>query len=266
MSDEGTPLPLAGRTVVVTRPRAQAAALLERLEALGAQVVAFPAIRVVAPEDPGPLARAVRAVRSYDWVVLTSANGVERFMEALGQAGEDAGALACVRTACVGPATAAALARHGVQADVVPERFVAEGLDEALRSYDLAGARVLLPVAADARDVLPVALRARGAVVDQVTAYRSVPNREGAAAVRALLDADRIDAITFTSPSTVHSFLAAVGADTGRALIAVIGPVTAAAARSAGWPVAVEAEEHTTPGLVQALVEHLGAGRGRRSE
>jgi uroporphyrinogen III methyltransferase / synthase len=254
--------PLFGRRVLVTRPRLQAAALTDRLEALGAEVVTFASIRILPPADPEPLLRAVAAIRSYDWLLLTSVNGVERFLAALEAAGHDLRALGRVRVACIGPATAEALAAAGVRADVVPERYVAEGLEEALRAYDMHGARVLLPRAAGARTVLPEALGRRGAHVDDVEAYRTEPDAAGAEQVRALVALRALDVVTFTSPSTVRSLVAAVGAELGGARVAVIGPVTAAAAREAGLPVWLEAEEHTIPGLVDALARRLGAAAG----
>jgi uroporphyrinogen III methyltransferase / synthase len=254
--------PLFGLRVLVTRPRLQAAALVDRLEALGAEVVSFATIRIVAPANPEPLQRAVAAIRSYDWLLLTSVNGVERFLAALAAAGHDLRALGGVRIGCIGPATADALAASGVRADVVPERYVAEGLEEALRAHDMRGARVLLPRAAGARTLLPEALGRRGAHVDDVESYRTEPDAAGAESVRALLARRALDVVTFTSPSTVQNLVAAVGAELGGARVAVIGPVTAAAARAAGLSVWLEAEEHTIPGLVEALARRLGATDG----
>lgn len=253
--------PLAGKRVVVTRARHQAAELVEALEALGADVVAFPTIRIVAPEDPEPLRRAVAELASYDWLVLTSSNGVARFWAELARAGAGPAALSGLRIACVGTTTAAAVEAHGVPVSVVPEKHVGEGLlDAMVATGAVAGARILLPRAAEARDVLPDGLRAQGARVDDVAAYRTVPDTEGAAAMRGRLAAGRIDVLTFTSSSSVRNFVQAVGDDVGGACVAVIGPVTGDTARELGLEVHVEAQPHTVPGLVQALAAWYDRG------
>jgi uroporphyrinogen III methyltransferase/synthase len=224
-------------------------------------VVVFPTIRIVAPEDPEPLQRAVAQLATYDWLVLTSSNGVDRFWDALEGAGLDARALRGLRIACVGTSTAAAVEARGAGVSVVPEKHVGEGLlDAMVATGALAGARILLPRAAVAREVLPDGLRAHGAHVDDVAAYRTVPDTEGAAAMRARLAAGDIDVLTFTSSSSVRNFVEAVGADVGGARVAVIGPVTGDTARELGLDVAVEAQPHTTAGLVQALAAWYDRG------
>ena len=246
--------PLSGRRVVVTRARAQASDFAARLAELGADVVQLPTIRVADPEDPEPLRRAAREAGGYRWIVFTSANGVERFWAALSREGRDARSLAPARVCAIGPATAAELERRGVRADLVPDEFVAEAALEALASTgDLAGARILLPRAAEARAVLPEGLRARGAVVDDVMAYRTVQDGSGADAVRRRLEAGEIDVVTFTASSTVRSFASLVGTNVGRAKVASIGPVTSGTLRELGMPVDVEATEYTIPGLVAAV-------------
>lgn len=256
-----TSQPLAGIRVVVTRPRHQAAEFMDALEGLGADVVVFPTIRIVPPEDPGPLRRAVGQLDTYDWLVLTSSNGVDRFWETLEEAGLDAGALGGLRIACVGTSTAAAVEARGGRVSVVPEKHVGEGLLDAMVAAErMAGARILLPRAAEARDVLPDGLRAHGAHVDDVAAYRTVPDTEGAAAMRARLQAGDIDMLTFTSSSSVRNFVAAVGREVGGASVAVIGPVTGETARGLGLAVAVEAEPHTIAGLVRGLVAWYDRG------
>ncbi|HKJ93386.1 MAG TPA: uroporphyrinogen-III synthase [Longimicrobiales bacterium] len=252
--------PLAGRRVVVTRARHQAAEFVEALEGLGAEVVVFPTIRIVEPEDPEPLRRAVAELAAYDWLVLTSPNGVDRFFEELAAAGLAVGALSGVRIACVGSSTAAAVEARGARVAVVPEQHVGEGLLEAMVALGVAGARILLPRAAEAREVLPDGLRAAGARVDDVAAYRTVADTEGAAAMRRRLDAGEIDVLTFTSSSSVRNFVAGVGSDVGGACVAVIGPVTGDSARALGLTVSVEADPHTVPGLVQALAAWYDRG------
>lgn len=242
----------------MTRPRAQAAGFIAELEALGAEVIAFPAIRIEPPADPLPLREAARSVGGYDWVVFTSVNGVERFWQELEQSGRDARALEGVRVACIGPATARALEARSIRAAVVPARFIAEDLVEAMASVaNLRGARVLLPRAASARAALPAGLAAHGASVRQVEAYRTVPDAQGGAWLRQQLDLDAIDVITFTASSTVESFVQAVGTRLGRAIIVAIGPITAATARQHGLRVDIVAEEHTTAGIIQRLLDYF---------
>jgi uroporphyrinogen III methyltransferase/synthase len=240
--------------VIATRARAQASGFAARLRELGADVVQLPVIRIVPPEDPAPLHRAAAESGSFDWIVFTSANGVERFFAALAEGGGDARSLGGVSVCAIGPATAAELAKHGVRADLVPPEFVAESALEALASAtELEGKRILIPRAAEARPVLPDGLRARGADVIEVAAYRTISDGSGSEGVRAQLDAGEIDWVTFTAGSTVRSFAELLGADPGKARVASIGPITSAALRERGMRVDVEAEEYTIPGLLQAL-------------
>jgi uroporphyrinogen III methyltransferase/synthase len=242
--------PLFGRRIVVTRAREQASDLVHQLHDLGAETVELPAIAVVDPADGGAALRAAAdAVSSYDWVVFTSANAVARFVPLL----RDARALGSARVAAIGPGTAERLADANIAADLVPDRFVAEGLLEAFPSGT---GRVLLPRAAVARDVLPDGLQSRGWEVDVVEAYRT----EKAAPSTAALEAARhADAVTFTSSSTVTNYLEVAGADGVPPVVACIGPVTADAARTAGLDVTIEAETHTVEGLVDALLRWFAA-------
>ena len=244
--------PLHGRRVVVTRARAQASGLAATLAALGAEVVELPAIRIVPRIDAQEVRGAASSIHSYALVCLTSPNGARLLFEALDAAGRDARALANATVAAIGPGTASALADHGIRADIVPERSIAEALVEALGHLDLEGRPALVARAAEARDVLPEALRERGAEVDVVALYETVsevPDRE---AIEAAQDADYI---TFTSSSTVRNFVAALGGRApARARVVAIGPVTAEAAREAGLEVQVEAERHDVDGLVEALL------------
>jgi len=253
MSGASDARPLAGRTIVVTRARAQAGDFIAALEEMGAEVVPLPLIRIAPAGDPEPLREAARCAGTFDWIVFTSANGVDRFFAALAEDGCDAGAFAAARIAAIGPATAAELAKHAIVPDLVPGEHVGEAAAEALAAEGVAEKRILLPRAEVARSVLPDALRARGAEVVEVAAYRTVPDGEGAAEVRHRLDAGEIDWVTFTSGSTVRYFAELVGADLGGARVASIGPVTSRMAREMGMRVDVEAAEYTIPGLLAAL-------------
>lgn len=249
--------PLAGRSVLVTRPTRQAEDLSRRLRALGATVVELPTIRIEDPPDPEPLREAARALPSYDWLVVTSVNGVRRLRAAFEATGGDPAAAGKVRVAAIGPATAEAVDALGLRPALVPDRYRAEALLETVLGVEggsLEGRRVLLPRAAEARDVLPEGLRAAGARVDEVAAYVTVPAEEAAAELEALLANRGVDWLTFTASSTVRSFRSLAGSGTGGARVAAIGPITAATARELGFHVDVVAAVHTIPGLVRALV------------
>jgi uroporphyrinogen III methyltransferase/synthase len=251
--------PLHGRRVVVTRARAQASGLAATLAALGADVVELPAIRIVPRLDAPEVRAAVHGLHAYALVCLTSPNGVRLLFEAMAAQGRDARALANAIVAAIGPGTAAALREHGVIADLVPARFVAEALVEALSRVEVEGRPVLIARAAEARDVLPDALRERGAEVDLVALYETVADTPDPAALEAAGDADYV---TFTSSSTVRNFIAAVdGRFPPRARVVSIGPVTSDAAREAGLNVDVEAERHDPEGLVEALLADAARAR-----
>jgi uroporphyrinogen III methyltransferase/synthase len=240
--------PLFGRTIAVTRARAQASALAARLRALGAAVVEAPAIRTRTLETELPV------LDGYDLVCVTSPVGAHELWTRLRAAGRDARALAGHRVAAIGPGTARALEEHGIAADVVPARAVAEGLVEALA--DLEVARALVLRAREGRDVLPDALRARGAEVDVLALYETVPEPLDAATAAA---ARAADFLTFTSASTVRFFVAAAGEDALRGpRVASIGPATSEALREFSVAPDIEADPHTPDGLVDALVAAAG--------
>ncbi len=255
-------LPLFGRRIVVTRASAQASGLRDALAAQGAEVLELPALRVE-PLDHAPLMAALRRIGEYRWLVLTSQNAVALLWEALRAAGLDARALGGVRLACVGRATSDALLARGLAADVVPERFVAEAVLEALAARDdVRGARMLYVAAEGARAVLPDGLRALGARVDVVAAYRTVSGGAASDELRAALDAGRVDAVTFASASAVRGYVEAVGADRARRAPAIsIGPVTTAAARAEGIEVAAEAATASIEALVETTVAVVTSGR-----
>jgi len=245
--------PLHGRRIVVTRARAQASGLAALLRNLGAEVVELPAIRIEPRIESEEVHRAVAEIGEYALICVTSPNGVRQLFEALEGAGRDARALADATVAAIGPGTARALARRGIVADVVPERFVAEALVEALADLDVAGKRVLVARAAEARDVLPDALRERGAEVDVVGLYETVREAPSEEAVEA---AQTAAYVTFTSASTVRNLTEALGDRfPANARVVSIGPVTSDAAREAGLTVDVEAERHDIDGLLAALLE-----------
>ncbi len=197
--------------------------------------------------------QAAAAIDRYDLICLTSPNGVRLLFEAMEAAGRDGRALAGATVAAIGPGTARALSTRGIRADIVPEKFVAESLVEALDAVEVEGKRVLLARAAEGRDVLPDALRERGAELDLVTLYETVREPPDEEAVAAAAEADYV---TFTSSSTVRNLTAALGESFPRAArIVSIGPVTSDAVRAAGLEVAVEASRHDVGGLLDALLQ-----------
>lgn len=256
--------PLFGRRIVVTRAAAQAQDFIERLERLGAEALPAPTIELAEPRSTQALDRALAQAEAYDWVVFTSARGVESFFARLAERGGDVRQLWRARLAAIGPGTAAALSRRGLRVEVVPAEFRAEGLASALAPR-VRGRRVLLPRAEGARDVLPRVLADAGAAVDDVAAYRAVPPPGLPERVSRLLDEGRVDAVTFTSSSTVRHFARLLGPGAvgriGAARVACIGPITAKTARELGLRVAVEAREYTIDGLAKALVDYFTAGR-----
>ena len=252
--------PLFGKTVVVTRAQTQGAAMATQLRSLGAEVVWAPMIAIDDPADGGAaLGGAVEALEAgiYRWVVLTSANGVDRLFSQL----RDARSLGQVQVAVVGPGTARALRRHGVVADLVPEVAVGEDLVEAFPKFDEgaeaspgSSRRVLLAQAADARDVVARGLAAKGWSVDEVPAYRTVPVVPDVDLVAAIAASD---VVTFTSSSTVDNLVDAVGAEGLPPFVASIGPITTMSLRARGLTATVEASPHTVDGLVDAVRKAL---------
>jgi uroporphyrinogen III methyltransferase / synthase len=258
--------PLFGKRIVVTRSREQAGELVDLLESLGAEAVAAPMIRVGPPDDYGPLDAAVAEAGTYDWIIFTSANGVEFFMHRLGAGSGDIRDLKGVKIVAIGPATADRLARYGLRIDLQPAESRAEAIVQALREMeDLKGKRFLLPRADIAREVLPDELRKSGADVTEVVAYRTVLaeiEREGDPDIYRMLLEKRVDVVTFTSASTVKNFVQIFGAEQSPDLlnatvVASIGPVTAEAAEQYGIKTAIMPEEYTIPALVDAIVEHF---------
>lgn len=262
--------PLAGVRVLVTRTREQAAALAGPLEALGAEVVLMPVIEVAPPVDPAPLEAALERLQTYDWLILTSVNAVKLLFARLGVTADAVAArLSGVRIAAVGTATAARIARFGIEPDLVPEDFRAEGLVESLREFGVGPhTYVLIPRAAEARAVLPDELRAMGARVDAVDLYRLVsiaPDQE----VLDRLSAGEIDVIAFASGSTARHFVSALeaaGVDAPQVLahaqVASVGPVTSEALQKMGIHVAIEAEQSTMASLVAAIAKRMGGPEG----
>jgi uroporphyrinogen-III synthase len=295
-----TMLPLQGKRILVTRTREQASTFSDQLKALGATPIEFPTIRVVPPQDWTQLDNALRRLytiesaevgehvevlkghnelRPYTWLVFTSVNGVKICCERLRDLGYDTHAFSNVRVAAIGPATASALKRYGISADLVPSEYIAESIATAIiedarqRGESLVGKRILLARAAEARKVLVTELQQAGAVVDEVAAYYTIPvareDEQGQYVLR-LLQTHQLDILTFTSSSTVRNFmqwlmqcqerdatnLVSLVTHNPHIKIACIGPITSQTARELGLDVHIEAKEFTIDGLVEAIVQH----------
>ena len=265
--------PLDGRTIVVTRAAAQAQRFTQLLEEAGARVLEAPAIVIAPPPSWEPLDAALAALGTFTWVIFTSVNGVAMVDRRLPARGLAWAALAGRRVAAIGPATADALAEHGVRPDLVPGEYRAEGLLERLRGVITPADRVLLPRAAQTRDVLVTGLRRLGAQVTEVPAYATRRADAGAARLREALAAGAIDAVTFTSSSTARNFAEMFTEEErrswlGRVTVASIGPITAATATEYGLTTNVMPGEYTIPALARALAEHFARiprGAGRRA-
>jgi uroporphyrinogen III methyltransferase/synthase len=258
--------PLFGKRVLVTRPRDQAAEMVDRLTILGAEAIEAPMIRIAPPEDLTGLRRAVGNIDTFDWIVFASANAVEAFMSALLDGTRDVRSLKGPRICCVGTGSAERLARYGVKADLIPDDFHGEALVAALQgSGSLDGSRILVPRADIGRDVVTEGLRSAGALVTDVVAYRTIledPQQDdGPDVYRMLLD-DAIDVVTFTSPSAVRNFASIYGKEQtidllSHTVVAAIGPVTSEAATQLGLTVAVQPAVSTVSALVDAIAAHV---------
>ena len=261
---------LAGRTIVVTRSAEQAGVFSALLERAGARVVEAPTIVIEAPVTWAPLDTALADVGRFAWVIFTSVNGVGMVDRRLAALGRGWAALAGTRVAAIGPATASALESRGVRAEIVPQEYRAEALAEALRGLVAPGDRILLPRAAETRDVLVVELQRLGAEVTEVAAYRTRPPAEVAPALRTALARHEVDAVTFTSSSTARNFARLFTAGERASLfagvvVACIGPITAATAAEHGFTTHVMPSDYTIPALARALALHFGARAGASS-
>lgn len=258
-------MPLAGLRVLVGRARQQASALSAQLRALGADVIEIPFIEIKPPRSYQPLDNALKKISEYDWLILTSVNGVEALAARLTKLKIQPGALANLKIATIGPSTRSAAEKMGLSVSVVPPKYVAESVVESLRGK-VSGQRVLLIRAAVARDVIPRELRNMGAVVEVVEGYETVVPDSSRKQLRAVMEDSKLrpQVVTFTSSSTVRNFVELLGGrgrpphTTDGVLLASIGPVTSATLREFGLPVHVEAGEYTISGLTRAIAGLAG--------
>jgi uroporphyrinogen-III synthase len=259
--------PLTGCRVLVSRAKRQADALSYALRKLGCQIIEIPFIEIRRPSSYQPLDSALRNLAIYDWLILTSVNGVDALFERLAKKKLARSVLTPLKIAAIGPATRKAIERHGLRVTVTPREYIAESVVAALRNR-VKGKRILLVRAKVARDVIPRELRKAGAAVDVVEAYETVAPKSSKTRLRAALASKtrKPHAITFTSSSTVKNFVGLLGLRGARAVLkkparhngvntASIGPVTSATLREFGLPVDIEAKQYTIPGLVAAIVQ-----------
>ena len=260
---------LRGKRILVTRARSQALSLAQRIESLGGEVVEFPTIEIRPPESYGPLDQAINQIGSYDWLIFTSVNGVEQFLNRFEKLGKNIADLAGIEVGAIGPETAKRLTAAQIQPSLVPKQYQAEGILEALIPETVLGKRILIPRAAKARDILPETLRQWGARVDVVEAYQTVLPQVDVSALCKLLRDGTIDMITFTSSSTATNFAAMLRDQDlprllSRAVIACIGPITRKTVEDLGMRPEIVSEEFTIPGLVSAMVDYFARTANQR--
>ena len=260
---------LRGKRILVTRARSQASSLVQRIESLGGEVVEFPTIEIRPPESYGPLDQAINQIGSYDWLIFTSVNGVEQFLNRFEKLEKNIADLAGIEVGAIGPETAKRLTAAQIQPSLVPKQYQAEGILEALIPETVLGKRILIPRAAKARDILPETLRQWGARVDVVEAYQTVLPQVDVSALCRLLREGTIDIITFTSSSTATNFAAMLRDQDlprllSRAVIACIGPITRKTVEDLGMRPEIVSEEFTIPGLVSAMVDYFAPTANQR--
>jgi len=254
--------PLVAKRILITRARDQSAEFAAQLRGLGAEVIEFPTIEIVPPTGWKKLDQAIDQLKSYAWLIFTSANGVNFFWDRLKEKGKDHPFPSSLKVCAIGPATAYQLKEKGIRVDYTPKEFIAEAILEGFEKMAFKGRRILLARAKKARDVLPKGLRKMGAEVDVVEVYRTVKPMGGSKRLMQLLTQGKINAITFTSSSTVNHFAELLQKENLRELlkglvIACIGPVTARTAKGLGMRVQIQPKEYTIPGLTKAIAAYF---------
>ncbi len=259
--------PLAGKKILITRAREQSAEFASSLKNLGAEGIEFPTIEIRPPLSWDALDRAIQNLNTYDWLIFTSANGVRFFFERLKKKRENLPS--SLKVCAIGPATAKELNKREIQIDYIPKEFIAEAILDGFKEMQVKGKKILLARAEKARDILPNGLKEMGAEVEVVEVYRTIKPKGGAKRLKLLLK-EKIDAIAFTSSSTVDHFVDLLkGVDHKKALkgvaIACIGPITADTARKRGMKVHIQPKEYTIPGLTQAIAKYFTKITNRQS-
>jgi uroporphyrinogen III methyltransferase/synthase len=253
--------PLFGKRIVITRARTQASSLVSKLSGLGAQCIEIPTIKIAPPEDISPLKKSIENIDIYDWLVFTSVNGVKFFFDTLFDMGKDVRSLGHLKLACIGPVTKERLQDYGIISDILPETYRAESVIKAFSDIELKNKKILLPRAKKARTILPEELTQMGAKVDEVIAYETLLDIDKKEELITLLQNSEIDAVTFTSSSTVSNFISLLDSKDSRKLLknvvtASIGPITSKTAKSLDIEPEIEAGEYTIQGLVDSLLAY----------
>ncbi len=252
-------MPLFGKRIVITRTRVAAADFAQKLRALGADAIEFPTIEIAPPSSYSALDGALERLNQFDWIVFTSATGVERFIDRMRTLGHDLRALSHASLCAIGPATASALATYALRVATIPSEYRAEAIIPAIGKRRVRGARFLIPRAQVAREVLPQELRAAGAkLVEVASVYRTVkPRHADTARIRAMASSGQIDLVVLTSSSTAENFAEMVGSAAKGLKAAAIGPITAETAKDCGFLVKVQPEEYTTASLLDAIFAYF---------
>jgi uroporphyrinogen III methyltransferase/synthase len=253
---------LSGKRILITRAREQSGDFAAHLEKLGAEVIGFPTIEIVPPLHWNDVDRAMDRLKSYDWIIFTSANGVTFFWQRAEARGKRLRLPSSLKVCAIGPATADRLRKKKVSVHYIPKEFIAESILEGFEKMAIKGKRILLARAKKARDVLPKGLKELGAEVDVVAVYRTIRPRGGSRRLRRLLAGGEIDVIAFSSSSTVNHFAELLkNEDLNKLLkgiaIACIGPVTARTARDWGLKIRIQPKEYTIPGLTRGIAEYV---------
>jgi uroporphyrinogen III methyltransferase/synthase len=252
--------PLLGKKIMITRARAQASSLVEELSSLGAETIEYPTIKIIPPEDNTPVMESIDKIKDYSWLVFTSVNGVKFFFESLFEKGLDVRVLGHLKTAVIGPATRDELKKYGINTDIFPKSYRAESVVEAFKDIDVKGKKVLIPRALEARPVLPEELRKMDAIVDEVTAYKTIPVKDKKDEILKKFEDGEIDLVTFTSSSTVKNFRSLFTDEeykniSGKFKTASIGPITSDTAVELGINPDISADEYTIDGLIEAVLK-----------
>ncbi len=253
---------LQGKTILITRAREQSSEFAARLREQGADVVEFPTIEIVPPLCWKALDSAIARLNAYDWIIYTSVNGVSFFLQRLNEKRNEPGFPTSLKVCAIGPATAKELKENGIRVDYTPKEYVAEAIIEGFEKMNVRGKRILLARVKKARDILPKGLKAMGAEVDVVEAYRTLKPKGGSKKLKEILAQGKVDVITFTSSSTVNHFIELLGkGDVEEKLkgvtIASIGPVTSRTAREQGLRVHIQPEAYTIPALTEAITRYF---------
>jgi len=253
---------LTGKKILITRARKQSGDFATLLKRLGAEVIEFPTIEIVPPFRWKELDQAIDRLKSYDWLIFTSANGVNFFWQRLRERGKSYHLPSSLGVCAIGPATARQLREKKISVSYIPKEFIAESILEGFQKLLIKGERILLARAQKARDILPKGLRKMGAEVDVVEVYRTLKPKAGSKRLKKLLTDGKIDVITFTSSSTVNHFAELLKKEDLKKLlkgiaIACIGPVTARTAKQWGMKVQVQPKQYTIPSLAQAIVRYF---------